>query len=543
MPGELHIGGDGLARGYLNRAELTQQQFIPNPFSPDSNSRLYKTGDLARYLPDGNIEYLGRIDNQVKIRGFRIELGEIEAVLSQHPDVQTACVIAREDIPGEKQLVAYLVSQPGATPTATALRQFLVDKLPGYMVPSAFSILASLPLTPNGKVDRRALKAPTDNLDADTFVEPRNQLELQLVQIWSHILKVDKVGVTDNFFDLGGHSLLAPYLMAEIKQQFGKDLPIVALFQNPTIEQLAIVFQQDSSYASSSCLVPIQPHGSKVPFFCLPGAGGRPFYFYHLGRYLGTDQPLYSFQNDSGGDLPPVTRIEDMAWNYIQAMQTIQPQGPYFLGGHSYGGNIAFEMAQQLVQQGHVVALMVVIDASATTYQDKQLLVDYLDWDDAMWLKEVSKGMEVYLEKNMDISFDTLQSLPIESQMQYVLAYFKTVNILPPDADIMQINQMVQVYKTNTLSLVNYVANQIYPAKITLIRANEQLLADPNSDLVARQPADSDLGWGEFSTEPVDIQFVLGNHVTIMAEPHVRVLAATLTDCLARSLANINRGT
>ncbi|WP_309733228.1 amino acid adenylation domain-containing protein [Chamaesiphon sp. OTE_75_metabat_556] len=543
MPGELHIGGDGLARGYLNRAELTQQQFIPNPVSSNPNSRLYKTGDLARYLPDGNIEYLGRIDNQVKIRGFRIELGEIEAVLSQHPDVQTACVIAREDIPGEKQLVAYFVPQSGTTPTATGIRQFLVDKLPGYMVPKAFSILPSLPLTPNGKVDRRALTAPTYNLDANTFVEPRNQLELQLVQIWSHILKVDKVGVTDNFFDLGGHSLLAPYLMAEIKQQFTKDLPIVALFQNPTIEQLAIILQQDSSYASSSCFVPIQPHGSKLPFFCLPGAGGRPFYFYHLGRYLGAEQPLYSFQNDPGGDLPPVTCIEDMARNYIQAMQTVQPQGPYYLGGHSYGGNIAFEMAQQLVQQGQVVALLVVIDASATTYQDKQLLVDYLDWDDAMWLKEVSKGMEVYLEKNLDISYNTLQSLPIEAQMQSVLTYFKTVNILPPDADITQINKMVQVYKANTLSLVDYVANQIYPAKITLIRANEQLPADPNSDLVARQPADSDLGWGEFSTEPVEIQFVLGNHVTIMAEPHVQVLAATLTDCLQRSRANINRGT
>jgi amino acid adenylation domain-containing protein len=539
VPGELYIGGAGLARGYLNRPELTNQKFIPNPFEDAAESRLYQTGDLARYLPDGNIEYIGRIDNQVKIRGFRIELGEIEALLSQHPDVQVACVIAREDTRGEKQLVAYLVPQTEVTLTISELRQFLANKLPGYMVPNAFVILESLPLTPNGKVDRRALKAPEDrHNNLDKFVEPRNQLELQLVQIWSKILKVDKVGVQDNFFDLGGHSLLAPYLMAEIKQQFGKDIPIVTLFQHPTIDQLATVVQTDTDYTSSPCLVPIQPNGSKPPFFCLPGAGGRPFYFYHLGRYLGADQPLYSFQNHLDGELAPVNGIEDMASNYICAMKTIQPQGPYFLGGHSYGGNVAFEMAQQLVQQGQIVALLVVIDASATTFQDKQMLVDYLDWDDAMWLNEVSKGMEVYLEKNMDISYDTLQSLPMAEQLKHVLQYFKMVNILPDYADTTQIENMVQVYKTNTLSLINYVAKQIYPAKITLLRANQDLPEDPNSELHAQIAADSDLGWGEFSTEPVDIHFVLGNHVTIMAEPHVQVLAERLKSCLQQAQAN-----
>ncbi len=539
VPGELHIGGAGLARGYLNRPELTNQKFIPNPFEATGASRLYKTGDLARYLPDGKIEYIGRIDNQVKIRGFRIELGEIEAVLSQHRDVQVACVIARADTPGEKQLVAYLVPPPEMTPTVSELRQFLVNKLPGYMVPNAFVILESLPLTPNGKIDRRALlTAPADcHHNLAKFVEPRNQLELQLVQIWSKILKLDKVGVQDNFFDLGGHSLLAPYLMAEIKQQFGKDIPIVTLFQHPTIEQLATVIHTDADYASSPCLVPIQPHGSNPPFFCLPGAGGRPFYFYHLGRYLGADQPLYSFQNHLDGELAPVNGIEDMASNYIRAIQTIQPQGPYFLGGHSYGGNVAFEMAQQLVQQGHVVALLVVIDASATTFQDKQMLVDYLDWDDAMWLNEVSKGMEVYLEKNMDIAYDRLQSLPIDEQLKHVLQYFKMVNILPDYADTTQIENMVQVYKTNTLSLISYVSKQIYPAKITLLRANQDLPDDPNSELHAQIAADSDLGWGEFSTEPVDIHFVLGNHVTIMAEPHVQVLAERLKSCLQQAQA------
>ncbi|MBG1264976.1 non-ribosomal peptide synthetase [Nostoc sp. WHI] len=545
VPGELHIGGAGLARGYLNRPELTNEKFIPNPFDNSKfkiqNSKLYKTGDLARYLPDGNIEYLGRIDNQVKIRGFRIELGEIEAVLSQHDDVQVSCVIAREDTPGEKQLVAYIVPQKEVTPTVSVLRQFLSSKLPRYMVPNAFVMLESLPLTPNGKVDRRALKAPSDTSDLDKFVEPRNQLELQLVQIWSKILKVDKVGVQDNFFDLGGHSLLAPYLMAQIKQQFGKDISLTTLFQNPTIEQLATIVQKDSDYSNSSSLVAIQPNGSNLPFFCVPGAGGKPFYFYHLGRYLGADQPLYSFQNELYlyGELEPVTRIEDIASNYIQAMQAVQPQGPYFLGGHSYGGNVAFEMAQQLVHQGHLVALLVVIDASAPTYKDKQMLIDYINWDDTRWLAEVIKGVEVFLEKNVDLSYDTLQSLAVEEQLKYVLQHLKMVNMLPPNAETTQLKNMVQAYKASCLCLVDYAPQQIYPDQITLLRANEDLLENPDSELYSASLQDSALGWNEFSTEPVDIHFILGNHVTIMAEPHVQVLAEQLKACIQQAQANI----
>ncbi|MHC0068971.1 non-ribosomal peptide synthetase, partial [Nostoc sp. UIC 10890] len=222
VAGELHIGGISLARGYLNRPELTQQRFIPNPFSTDPDSRLYKTGDLARYLPDGNIEYLGRIDNQVKVRGFRIELGEVEAVLSQHGDVEGCCIIAREDTPGDKRLVAYVVAHQNCTPTISELRQFLKAKLPDYMLPSAFVMLELMPLTPSGKVDRRVLPAPDlHSSNSDKYVAPRNQVELELTQIWSRVLKVDKVGVKDNFFDLGGHSLLTPYLMAQIKKQFG----------------------------------------------------------------------------------------------------------------------------------------------------------------------------------------------------------------------------------------------------------------------------------------------------------------------------------
>ncbi|MFN6567973.1 amino acid adenylation domain-containing protein [Dendronalium sp. ChiSLP03b] len=249
IPGELHIGGAGLARGYLNRPELTQEKFIPNPFNNSKfkiqNSKLYKTGDLARYLPDGKIEYLGRIDNQVKIRGFRIELGEIEAALSQHPHIQVSCVIAREDIPGDKHLVAYIVPQPQVTPTISILRSFLKEKLPEYMVPSAFVILESLPLTPNGKIDRRALPAPQASSElSDKYVAPRTPIEEILAVIWQQVLKVELVGRHDNFFELGGHSLLATQFISRVRTRLKVEISLQSLFAAPTIAQLAPLIQQ-----------------------------------------------------------------------------------------------------------------------------------------------------------------------------------------------------------------------------------------------------------------------------------------------------------
>ncbi|MBU6346822.1 MAG: amino acid adenylation domain-containing protein, partial [Cyanobacteria bacterium REEB494] len=240
--GDLYIGGEGVARGYLNRPELTAERFIPNPFGP---GRLYKTGDLARWLPDGNIEYLGRVDHQVKIRGFRIELGEIEAVLGSHPAVQTCVVVAREDAPGDKRLVAYLVeAAPGLLPTDTrervaALRSHLQSRLPDYMVPGAFVWLDALPLTPNGKVDRRALPAPESSVSSESHAAPRTASEQALAEIWQQVLRVDQVGVQDNFFGLGGHSLLATQVLSRIRQQLSVELPLRALFEAPTVEGLA----------------------------------------------------------------------------------------------------------------------------------------------------------------------------------------------------------------------------------------------------------------------------------------------------------------
>ena len=239
-PGEIFVGGAGVARGYLNRPELTRERFIENPFSPQSGDRLYRSGDLARRLANGDIEYLGRIDQQVKIRGFRIELGEVEAALRQHPEVREAVVVVDEK-DGDKRLVAYLVPT-SSTPSTTKLRTFLGEKLPEYMLPSAFVLLAEVPLTPHGKVDRRALPAPTNEniATAAEYVAPRTPLEKELADIWQQILGIERVGLRDNFFDVGGNSLSGMRVMAWIRSVLNLEVPISSLFQRSTIESLAM---------------------------------------------------------------------------------------------------------------------------------------------------------------------------------------------------------------------------------------------------------------------------------------------------------------
>jgi acyl carrier protein len=241
VPRELHIASVGLARGYLNRPDLTEEKFIPNPFSNELGLSLYKTGDLARYLPDGNIEYLGRIDNQVKVRGFRIELGEIEAVLTQHPNVRETAVIARVNSAGDNQLVAYIVPHQEPAPTNSDLRRFLKEQLPDYMVPSTFVMLCALPLTPNGKVDRKSLPAPDLNslIQKSDFVAPRTPTEELVASIWAKVLGVEQVSINDNFFELGGHSLLATQLLSQVSDICGVELPLSKLFEAPTVASIS----------------------------------------------------------------------------------------------------------------------------------------------------------------------------------------------------------------------------------------------------------------------------------------------------------------
>ncbi len=375
MPGELYIGGAGLARGYLNRPELTNERFIPHPFGDEHCTRLYNTGDLARYRGDGTIEMLGRLDHQVKLRGFRIELGEIEAVLNHHPSVRQALAVVREDTSGDKHLVAYVVPGEQHPATVDVLRRYLMKQLPTYMLPSAFVMLEALPLTPNGKIDRSALPSPESikYTMEETFVPPTLTVHYQLIQIWEELLDMRPIGIRDNFFYLGGHSLLAARLISRVEQVFKKKLPLATLFAKPTIEQLsAVLLEEDTSSRlslgsedskSRVPVVAIQTHGARRPFFFLHGNwDSNSFYCFSLARDMGLDQPFYVLEPYRFDDLPAAPTYEALAAAHIEAMRAIQPAGPYLLGGFCNGGVIAFEMARQLHAQGQAVDLLALIE-------------------------------------------------------------------------------------------------------------------------------------------------------------------------------------
>jgi amino acid adenylation domain-containing protein len=364
VAGELYIGGVQVGRGYHRRPELTAERFVPDPFRPGPEARLYRTGDLARYRPDGAVEYLGRIDHQVKIRGIRIELGEIEAVLGAQPGIGDAAVMAREDSPGEKRLVAYIA---GGTEVADEqLRAALLAVLPRYMVPAVFVRLDALPLTTSGKVDRQALPPPPaqGHEQAATFVAPRGPIEYTLASIWSSILSVSRVGREDNFFDLGGDSLQAGRLMNRVQDTFGVDLPLRRLLEARTLADLArLVVTARVALPAPPAIVTIQPDGPGLPLFAVPGHSGDVFSYVHLARELGTGRPFYALQPPGiEGKRAPLDSVGALAAFYVDAMRA-RHAGPYLLAGYCAGATVAFEMACQLVEQGRDVRLLVLIGA------------------------------------------------------------------------------------------------------------------------------------------------------------------------------------
>ncbi|MBD2502164.1 non-ribosomal peptide synthetase [Anabaena azotica] len=507
VPGELHIASVGLARGYLNRPDLTDEKFIFHTFSDELGCRLYKTGDQARYVSDGNIEYLGRIDAQVKVRGFRIELGEIEAVLSLHEEVQSCCAIAREDSPGDKRLVAYVVPHQQHTPTISQLRQFLTSKLPFYMVPNTIVFLESLPLTPNGKVDRRALRTINTQSSEETIkVLPRDTVELQLAQIWSAVLGINQVGVTENFFELGGHSLLAVSLMSLVQQQFGKNLPLTTLFQHGTVEQLATVLRQETVSQTWSPLVPIQSTGSKPPFFCIHPVGGNVLCYADLARNLGSEQPVYGLQAIGLNEEEPLTRIEDMATVYIEAIKTIQPTGPYYLGGWSMGGVIAFEMAQQLLTNTEEVALLALIDSYVPTLIssvtiDGQHIPSPEELDDPY---EVAyyfvQDMAGILNQERSLSVEELRDIPQEELLVYILNWAKTAHVLPPEFSEQQLHSWLRLFQANRQAFFRYFPRP-YSGRTIFLQSDQTSVRDS--------------GWNKVISS-LEEQIISGNHYNLL---------------------------
>jgi amino acid adenylation domain-containing protein len=504
VAGEIHLGGVQLARGYLNRPDLTAERFILNPNNP--SERLYKTGDLGRYLADGNVECLGRIDNQVKIRGFRIELGEIESHLGSHSLVSNCVVVAREDVPGDKRLVAYIVAENNV-PTVKELRQFLELTLPQYMIPSHFVILERFPLTPNGKVDRRALPVPELETSTENFIAPRNELEQKLAKIWQSVLNLETISVQDNFFELGGHSLLAATLSAKLEHTFKSKLPLAMLFQMPTIEQQANFFEQQTNNKSWSPLASIQSKGTKPPLFLFQGVG----IYYPLSSHLGEDQPVYGLSIEMIDDSTHwFDKIEELVALYIKEIKTVQPQGPYYFGGISFGGMIALEAAQQLLAQGEQVALLALFD----TWKSKAY-ISYPVYQKLLihWRQFAQSGFK-YL-------FSSYNRRKNKS---------RKVQTLPPNNLMSNVSgknhrQLSQVTQTYLKARENYVP-QVYSGKITLFKSME------TAKMVDLGDFDAQLGWGALAAGGLDIIDVPGDHLGILREPCVAMLAQELKACM-----------
>jgi len=513
VAGEIHIGGAGVARGYLNRPELTAERFVEDPFH---GGRMYRSGDLARWLPDGRIEYLGRNDQQVKIRGFRIEPGEVEAQLSLLPGVHEAAVLAREDSPGDKRLVAYVVGQPGTPPDVPGLRQALAQVLPAYMVPAAYVVLEALPLTPNGKLDRKALPVPEGTAYAQRGYEaPQGPMEHALAQIWAELLRVDRVGRHDHFFDLGGHSLLAVRMIDRLRQA-GLRLEVRAIFEAPTLKAVAGMTQPlAAADAPFKYLVPLRIGGARRPLILAHEPSGEALSYGPLSSHLDGDLPIYGLQADRS-DLQAQVTNEMLAERYLSEVRRLQPHGPYRLAGWSAGGLLAYEMARQLLAEGEQVEFLGLIDSGRP---EGELPPEMrIEGEKRCWLYLLSHLS--YLEPAVGESRANVLEELYQGDIGAALAHCHRAGWLPSSFTADELAWRTAL----TRQLVSaYWAYRPQPLSIPLhlFRAEVTTGSDPS------------LRWASLAGCRLQIVPIGGRHLSIAKEPHVRTLAAAISRLLA----------
>ena len=535
ITGEIYIGGDGVARGYLNRPELTAERFIYHSFDGAMEWRLYKTGDLARYLPDGNIEFLGRSDDQVKIRGFRIELGEIERAMVRHSEVRQVAVVAREDSTGDKSLVAYVVPR-GSQPSINDLRSFLRESLPEYMLPASFVFLDSLPLTLNGKLDRKALPALDESrprLD-QVFIEPRTPTEQILAGIWKVVLNLETIGIYDNFFDLGGHSLLAVRVAAKIEETFGKRLPLASFFQLATVDQLAKFLSDEVPVTPWLSLMPIRTKASRPPFFWVHGEASNTA----LPRYLNPDQPIYGIVHQSEDGTPALYRsVKDIAAHYLSEIRTLQPHGPYFLGGFCFGGMLAFEMAQQLSELSESVAILVLL-APSVPLPDRFRRVREIANSSSVGRKPLLDKFSRHLRNMKPLvsreRFTYILTRAKYSVMGWAAPITAPVRMLLERAAckvIMGLGYPVPLFLRSAyiLDVYRQAIRRYEPKRYK----GSVVLLQPDSHQACSKSA-----WGELSTHGMDVIEFPGEHTEILMEPQVGVWARQVNAHLEAAQTN-----
>jgi amino acid adenylation domain-containing protein len=530
---ELYIGGDGLARGYLHRDELTAERFVSSAFH--GGKRLYRTGDLVRGLPKGGLEYKGRVDHQVKVRGYRIELGEIEGALEKQPAVSQAVVVVREDSIDDPQLTAYMTMADSAVLDSGALRKALLTFLPEYMIPSSFVQLETLPLSPNRKVNRKALLAPeyrprrtsdspqeqtnpaiSDNDFSSRYVPPSNELELTMTEIWREVLGVDRVSVSDNFFELGGHSLSAVRLLSRMRAAIDTNLPLRCIFLHPTVAELASYISYDAAaqgyrYTSElpkwSCLVPVQPKGRRTPLFMVAGyqdSDSTLLSLSQLARHLGLEQPLFGLRPRWVEGRDGYATVEEMAREFVTELRAVQPKGPYRLAGHCVGGIAALEMAQVLMEQGEEIELMVLLDTERPSSLRAFLI----------------RHMRHRINHITDVLSEIVHAGPEKGAMIRQLVHRK---LYVTDSFYRSMIAYQRQLKTH--------ARKFYSGRITLI---------VNQQEARRQ---HDLGWRGFAQEGLDVYTVPGDHETVLkvygqdvAQVILRSMGQSIREPISRKL-------
>lgn len=551
--GELHIGGPGVTRGYLNLPEKTAQAFIESPFC--AGERLYKTGDLVQMDESGLIRFVGRVDFQVKIRGFRIELGEVESCLDRYGPIQHRIAIAREDTPGDKRLVAYVVIKPSQVLDRADLKAFLQAQLPAFMMPSAVVELPELPKNANGKIDRNALPAPTQADTQRTLVPPRTPLEEKLVTLWQSVLGIDAVGITDDFFDMGGNSLLVMRLFSELEALLDRRLPLVEIFAAPTVEKMAERLEQlgltearpvDSERqgatekATESALVPLRVGEINPPLFLVHDVDGDTALYLHLARRLKRDRTVYAIQPR------PLThsRVPEFAQHCLAHIRQVQPTGPYLVGGLCAGGVIAFETARQLEHMGEKVSL-ILMDAPAPAAQKREGLIanqrrESLEnvWTSQQSLPQIvqkvwQKGINT-LSYESSTAYRKVETCARTRAFQWFKDRFKD-NQKP----LPVILQTLSVKDLILFAYENYRPGDSLEEQLTgkalLIRATEGNGSKADTAYI-KEYADPLFGWSRYHQQTIAICDVPGGHSTMLSDAHAERLANAVESFIDKAL-------
>jgi amino acid adenylation domain-containing protein len=504
VPGEICVGGAGVACGYLNRPELTAERFVDDEFGGVTGAKLYLTGDLGRMRADGVFEFAGRADDQIKIRGVRVELGDIEAAILEHPEVRSTAVVCEEAHSGAR-LIAYVVPRDSSQLSNAQLRAFVRDRVPAALVPNRFETIAELPLTPSGKLDRRALPAVTGAEEQNNYTAPRTELEIRLVRLWEEVLQVRRIGTGDDFFALGGHSLAAVQIAVTLEKLLARSLSPGLLFEAPTIAMLSS--RLSAPIEARGALVQLAQGGPGAPLFLVHHVSGDITAYRDLAPHLGGGRPIYGVRApELDSNDKPSARVEDMASRYVREIRTIQPHGPYLIGGHSAGAHIAFEMAQQLHSAGEPIALLAILEADARTRRGRRTWLDLAR-----------------------LQVDSLRSLPARQRLAYLRRSFaKLTGRLgravgaSPAAKAGDGEAMNAVWAAVESAVREY-SPQSYPGSVILFRATDRRVTGTYSRT---------LGWEQLALGGIRVIDVPGTHSTVLKPGSEPPMAPKLRACL-----------